>query len=140
MERVVKQCTKCNRIGIYDKNAMIHGANNCNGNALEVNISADDLNTLADISNDQSFFQAMIDLKEKEPIEYQLKMSQFKNQVQQQKIAKQQERNQRNQVRCPKCGCTDIGVANRGFSIVTGFIGSGKSMNVCKKCGYKWKP
>lgn len=45
-----------------------------------------------------------------------------------------------NQVFCPKCGCTDIGVANRGFSIIMGFIGSGKSMNVCKKCGYKWKP
>lgn len=43
-------------------------------------------------------------------------------------------------VHCPKCNCTDIGVANRGYSIVLGFIGSGKSMNVCKKCGYKWKP
>lgn len=45
-----------------------------------------------------------------------------------------------NKVHCPKCNCTDIGVANRGYSIVWGFIGSGKSMNVCKKCGYKWKP
>ncbi len=43
-------------------------------------------------------------------------------------------------VKCPKCGCTDIGVANRGYSLVWGFIGSGKSMNVCKNCGYKWKP
>ena len=43
-------------------------------------------------------------------------------------------------VRCPKCGCSDIGVANRGYSVVWGFIGSGKSMNVCKKCGYKWEP
>lgn len=45
-----------------------------------------------------------------------------------------------NKVHCPKCGCTDIGVANRGYSLVWGFIGSGKSMNVCKKCGHKWKP
>ena len=44
------------------------------------------------------------------------------------------------QITCPKCGCTDIGVANRGYSLVWGFIGSGKSMNVCKNCGYKWKP
>jgi len=43
-------------------------------------------------------------------------------------------------VYCPKCNCTDIGVVNRGYSIVWGFIGSGKSMNVCKKCGYKWRP
>lgn len=47
---------------------------------------------------------------------------------------------EQNQVKCPKCGYTDIGVANRGFKLITGFIGSGKSMNVCKKCGYKWNP
>lgn len=44
------------------------------------------------------------------------------------------------QVQCPKCSCSDIGVANRGYSLVWGFIGSGKSMNVCKACGHKWKP
>ena len=43
-------------------------------------------------------------------------------------------------VHCPKCNCIDIGVVNRGYSLLTGFIGSGKAMNVCKKCGYKWKP
>ena len=45
-----------------------------------------------------------------------------------------------NNCNCPKCGCTDIGVVNRGYSLISGFIGSGKPMNVCKKCGYKWKP
>lgn len=45
-----------------------------------------------------------------------------------------------NKPKCPKCGGTDIGVSNRGYSIVWGFIGSGKSMNVCKNCGHKWKP
>lgn len=44
------------------------------------------------------------------------------------------------QVKCPKCSHTDIGVANRGYSLVWGFIGSGKSMNVCKACGHKWNP
>ena len=45
-----------------------------------------------------------------------------------------------NRVKCPKCGCTDIGVVNRGYSFWTGFLGSGKPMNVCKKCGHKWAP
>lgn len=45
-----------------------------------------------------------------------------------------------NFVRCPKCGCPDIGVVNRGYSFWTGFLGSGKPVNVCKKCGYKWTP
>ena len=47
---------------------------------------------------------------------------------------------EREQVHCPKCKCKDIGVVNRGYSMLTGFIGSGKAMNVCRKCGYKWKP
>lgn len=94
-----------------------------------------DINLIKSISNDPSFIQAMEDLKQKDPIEYQLKLSQFKTQVEQQRNS-----DNSNKVHCPKCGCTDIGVANRGYSLMWGFIGSGKSMNVCKKCGYKWKP
>ena len=41
---------------------------------------------------------------------------------------------------CPKCGSTSIATVNRGFSIVTGFLGSGKPMNVCQACGYKYDP
>ena len=40
---------------------------------------------------------------------------------------------------CPKCGSTSLATVNRGFSLLTGLIGSGKPMNVCQKCGYKWK-
>lgn len=64
-----------------------------------------------------------------------LKLSQFKANLENQTATKQES----DKVKCPKCGCTDIGVVNRGYSLLTGFIGSGKSMNVCKKCGYKWK-
>lgn len=43
-------------------------------------------------------------------------------------------------VSCPKCGCTQISTINRGYSAMWGFIGSGKPVNVCQKCGYKWTP
>lgn len=43
-------------------------------------------------------------------------------------------------VRCPKCGSTSIATTNRGYSLVWGFVGSGKPMNVCQKCGYRYKP
>ena len=43
-------------------------------------------------------------------------------------------------VRCPKCGCQDIGVLNRGYDPFWGWVGSGEVVDVCKKCGYKWKP
>ena len=41
---------------------------------------------------------------------------------------------------CPKCGSTAITTGQRGFSIISGFIGSGSTVNRCGKCGYKWKP
>lgn len=43
-------------------------------------------------------------------------------------------------VRCPQCGSTSIATTNRGFSFFWGFLGSGKPMNVCQKCGYRFKP
>lgn len=45
-----------------------------------------------------------------------------------------------NILKCPKCNSTHIATINRGFSIVTGFYGSGSPRNVCQMCGYKWKP
>lgn len=45
-----------------------------------------------------------------------------------------------NQIRCPKCSSTQITTGSRGYSIVTGFIGAGKTVNRCAKCGHKWEP
>lgn len=45
-----------------------------------------------------------------------------------------------NRPKCPKCGSTSIATTTRGYSLLSGFIGSGKAMNVCQKCGHKWKP
>ena len=94
----------------------------------------DDINK---ISHEQDFILAMIKLKKDDIIEYQSRMSQFRPQVEQQTQINDIEQNQ---PKCPKCGSTNIGVANRGYSLLTGFIGSGKSMNVCQNCGYKWDP
>lgn len=43
-------------------------------------------------------------------------------------------------VLCPKCGSNQITTGQRGFSLLTGFIGSNKTVNRCGKCGYSWKP
>ena len=135
---VIKKCKKCERYMTCDKTATIHKAFNCNGILEQINISCDEMYIIEDISTDKNFLQAMIDLKEKDLIEYQLKMSQFKTQVQQQESIKNQQ--EKNQVRCPKCGSTNITAGQRGYSLLTGFIGSGNTVNRCAKCGYKWKP
>lgn len=41
---------------------------------------------------------------------------------------------------CPKCGSTSIATISRGYSLIWGFVGSAKPVNVCQSCGYKFKP
>ena len=84
---------------------------------------------------------AMIKLKKDDPIEYQLKLNQLKLQDSQKVEIKKQQREPINNIpRCPKCGSTAIDAVNRGFSLLSGFWGSGKTMNYCRYCGHKWKP
>lgn len=45
-----------------------------------------------------------------------------------------------NILRCPRCGSTNVAIGQRGYSLVTGFWGSNKTVNRCGKCGYSWKP
>lgn len=109
-------------------------------------LSKDHISTIPDggwvkaISTDENFMKAMTELYEKDPIEYQLKISQFKTQLKQQENTKKMEEESKNQIRCPKCGSTAIQTVNRGYSFWTGLLGSGSPRNVCQKCGYKWKP
>lgn len=46
----------------------------------------------------------------------------------------------KNVICCPKCGSTKYHAGARGFGLVTGFIGSGKTVLTCLKCGHRWKP
>ncbi len=94
------------------------------------------------ISTDESFIQAMTKLHDEDPIEYQLKLQQLKNAKEQEKQIEQSKKQESSEpkLNCPKCGSTNIQLTNRGFSLMTGFIGSGSPRNVCQKCGFKWKP
>ena len=120
-----------------DERDEIHSAFNCNGVLELINISCDDMYMIEEISTDNNFLQAMIDLKEKDIIEYNLKMSQFKAQLQQQKSSAPQSGST---VHCPRCGSTNITAGQRGYSLLTGFVGSGSTVNRCANCGHKWKP
>lgn len=104
---------------------------------IPMHITCEEFQTIRQISNDPSFVLSMNDLKEKDIIEYNMKLSQMKSNLAAIQVTDKQ---QSNLPHCPKCGSTAISTVNRGFSIVTGFIGSGSPRNVCQKCGYKWKP
>ena len=116
----------------------------CKTPLIDTQISEDDFETIGECSHyNRDFLLAMIELRKKDVIEFETKMQPFREaeKKHEEELANFVERaDARNCVHCPKCNCTDIGVANRGYSLIWGFIGSGKSMNVCKKCGHKWKP
>lgn len=46
----------------------------------------------------------------------------------------------KNILHCPKCNSTNVTTGQRGYSFLTGFLGSDKTVNRCGNCGYKWKP
>ena len=43
-------------------------------------------------------------------------------------------------IKCPRCGSTQITTGQRGYSFLTGFLGSNKAVNRCAKCGHTWEP
>ena len=90
--------------------------------------------------SDRQFLEAMIELKQKDPIEYQLKMSQFKTQIKQQKNTKIEEKSV---PKCPTCQSINIkkiGGVERGASIYAFGIFSKKINKTfkCQNCGYTW--
>lgn len=100
-----------------------------------------DLITIKEISTDKDFLEAMIDLKKKDPIEYQLKMSQFKANLKQQESSKKVEED--NKPKCPNCHSTNI-KAISGTERAMSIIGLGmfsKKINKsfkCLDCKYTW--
>lgn len=111
----------------------------CSTKVQPTSMLTDDCEVLAIASNyNRELLEAMIALKEKDVIEYELKMSQFRNQAQQ--IEQTKPKRTEKKITCPKCGSTNIISGTRGFTFTTGFLGSGNYRKVCENCGHKWKP
>lgn len=102
---------------------------------ITYNISNEDVTTICDISKDPTFLEAMIKLKETDIIEYESRMSQFRSQVAQQKAAS--ETANKNTIKCPKCGSTNIQIVPRKWSLLTGFM-TNKTDRVCVNCKHKF--
>lgn len=117
----------------------------CGHKLIDTMLTRDDFKAISKASNyNRDLLLAMIELRKKDVIEFETKMQPFRQRQEEHK--KEMERKteervaERDRVHCPKCGSSNIQSTNRGFSIVTGFIGSGSPRNVCQKCGFKWKP
>ncbi len=158
-KNVVKYCGKCHQTG---ENVTGFGRNlleyhrgyifcedstnvceYCGGQLKDTGINKDDYVTIAKISNgNRQLLEAMIGLKQKDIIEYELKMSQFRAQAQQQRTS-QKSAVSNNKPKCPTCGSTNVEKISTTSKVVGGALFGLFSSNVrntmrCKHCGYKW--
>ena len=102
----------------------------CDHDIITVNMSHDDFLTIRDASNcNRDLLFAMIKLHDEDPIEYELKMAQFRE------IAERKQPNTSNQPHCPYCNSTNLtkvsGTSRFASTLMFG-IGS-------KKIGKQWK-
>ncbi len=107
----------------------------CKNNLIDTIIDSDEYGIIIKISEDVNFIEAMIDLKEKDIIEYQLKLNQFRATIFQMQVPQQES----NQVTCPYCNSTDthkITVASKAVNtVVWGVLGTKRHSNYhCNNC------
>lgn len=100
-DRVVFNVTKDEYVKMsdYEINQMIEQM------GIHPVISKDDAYTIYLVTKSTEVIDAMIELKQKDIIEYGLKLSQFKTHLQQSNQVKQQEKNQ---VHCPYCNSINV--------------------------------
>lgn len=114
----------------------------CKNIMKKTNMSIDDYFIITELSKDINFLQAMIDLKEKDVIEYELKMSQFRVQVEQQKST-QSKVEEDNRPKCPTCNSTNIkrisGTSKAVSVALFGLLSQKvKKQWHCNNCGSEW--
>ncbi len=118
----------------YERNQMIEQM------GIHPLISKEDALTIYNVTHSTEIIDAMIELKQKDIIEYGLKLSQFKTQLEQQKNSKTQNDTT---PRCPHCKSSNIksiSTLNRGASIAMWGVFS-KKINKsfeCLNCKYTW--
>ena len=122
----------------------------CGSPVVDTNLPDSDFTILRDVSNyNRSFLEAMIKFHNTDIVEYELKMSQFRTQYEQQqslrqdRVQVQQTKQSANRPKCPTCGSTNIEKISIGKKIGGGFLFGIFSSDVrntmhCKDCGAKW--
>lgn len=146
MEYIEALCDNCGRLLGVPINLTNH---KCGGKLIPLELDHDDYITLCKIwstGNEVDYtvhwdlYNAMVELKKNDIIEYNLKMSQFRNQVEQQKNASQASSNT---IKCPTCNSTKVkrisGTAKVAGAVAFGLLSkTAKSQFKCENCGYKW--
>ncbi len=150
MSKFVRLCKNCNKNSSDESSLRGKGysiylpedryiCEICGGELIDLSMLSLDYDVLTNISNDSRFIESMIELAEKDPIEYHLKMSQFKNNVQQQTSNIKID----NTPKCPTCNSTNIkkisGLSKAGSVAMWGLLSRKVHKQWhCNQCGSEW--
>lgn len=138
-------CPKCGNDYVYPEN-YDHTCKKCGyPNMIKTEFTGEEHTKLA-MGSDEKFEKFLSHLREKYVVDnpdldknlYQKTLDkEFKDSL---LNSVEEEEYEEPKIRCPKCGSTNITTGQRGYSLLTGFLGSSKTMNRCGNCGYKWTP
>lgn len=109
------------------------------GHKIQIlDIPLDDFWIWHDTNISTDFFDAMVSLHDENIIEYELKMSQLRTQVEQQKAAAES-----NKPKCPTCQSTNIrkisATSKLTNVVLFGLFGNKRNKQFhCNSCGYEW--
>lgn len=130
-------CKKEQKVNPYCFPNAFRRCNHPEEQLVDTKFSEDDWHKFMDITDGDidniELLEALIDLKQKDIIEFNLKMSQFKAQLSQTKTTEQESVNQR---KCKYCGSTQFTPVRRKWSPLMGFL-TNKTDLVCNNCGKK---
>ena len=136
----VKICPKCGDIKGKPQNT----CQNCGATIIKTNYTNDDWVKMQKSGELENFYKM---LRERytinspefdEKLYYEVLDHEYKLKVSNEIALKNMSGS--DQLTCPKCGSTSISTIIRGYSLISGLLGSGGPRNVCQNCGYKWRP
>lgn len=143
----VSFCSKCFKCWGFEQDAKpeenpeYQNCKYCGAKIIHTKMTAEEKFLIEHISEDKDFFMAMLKLREDDIIEYQTKISAFRDKARRDGCYDSPK--QSNQPKCPTCGSTNIrkiGTGERVASVV-GFGIFSKKINKtwkCNNCGYTW--
>ena len=109
----------------------------CGSDLIDTGLSSQEGGDIYFASENFETLKLMIELKKNDPIEYSIKLAQFKEIADNKKKEQEQERLT---PKCPKCGSKSITTGQKGYGLIMGFWGSNKTVNRCGSCGHTWQP
>lgn len=108
----------------------------CGNKVIDLKMHSVDYKILTEISDEPKFIESMIELHDTDIIEYESKMSQFRNQV-------SQKEQHSNIPKCPTCNSTKLSkvsaISKAGSVFMFGLLSQKvKKTWHCDNCGYEW--